>query len=96
LDVYVYDKWAGNFLPQFQVGERFVPDVLDVKEGRTSQPNLLTEADLVSLMDKNGIGQFAWNGQGEAEVADVICLTSQARTPPSRSTSTPSSNESTL
>lgn len=59
LDVYVYDKWTGNFLPEFQVGERFIPDVLDIKEGRTSQPNLLTEADLVSLMDKNGIGESA-------------------------------------
>lgn len=57
LDVYVYDKWNGNHLPEFQVYERFQPDELELKEGRTTQPSLLTEADLVSLMDKNGIGE---------------------------------------
>ncbi|KWU47267.1 prokaryotic type I DNA topoisomerase [Rhodotorula sp. JG-1b] len=55
LDVYIYDKWTGNHLPEFQVNERFQPDELDLREGRTTQPSLLTEADLVSLMDKNGI-----------------------------------------
>ena len=59
LDVYIYDKWTGNHLPEFQVNERFHPDELDLREGRTTQPSLLTEADLVSLMDKNGIGMFA-------------------------------------
>lgn len=56
LDVYIYDKWNGNLLPDFEVGEKFLPDVCDIREGATSSPNLLTEADLVSLMDKNGIG----------------------------------------
>lgn len=59
LDVYIYDKWTGNHLPEFQVGERFEPDELSLKEGMTTQPSLLTEADLVSLMDKNGIGASA-------------------------------------
>lgn len=58
LDVYTYDKWNGNHLPEFQVNERFQPDELDLREGRTTQPSLLTEADLVSLMDKNGIGKL--------------------------------------
>jgi len=57
LDVYIYDKWQGNHLPDFQIGEQFEPDELELKEGMTSQPNLLTEADLVGLMDKNGIGK---------------------------------------
>ncbi|GAA5937946.1 hypothetical protein JCM1841_005033 [Sporobolomyces salmonicolor] len=59
LDVYIYDKWTGNHLPDFQPGEQFEPDELELKEGMTTQPNLLTEADLVSLMDKNGIGTDA-------------------------------------
>jgi DNA topoisomerase-3 len=54
--VYPYDKWNGNALPDFQDGEQFMPDKLELKEGQTSRPNLLTEADLVGLMDKNGIG----------------------------------------
>lgn len=56
LDVYIYDKWNGNLLPNFKVGEKFIPDVCEIKEGVSSSPNYLTEADLVSLMDKNGIG----------------------------------------
>ncbi|GAA5894632.1 hypothetical protein JCM5296_002915 [Sporobolomyces johnsonii] len=59
LDVYTYDKWTGNHLPDFQPGEQFEPDELELKEGMTTQPNLLTEADLVSVMDKNGIGTDA-------------------------------------
>lgn len=57
LEVYIFDKWTGNLLPNFEIGEKFVPSNLSLKEGRTSSPNLLTEADLVSLMDKNGIGE---------------------------------------
>jgi DNA topoisomerase-3 len=59
LDVYIYDKWNGNHLPDFEVGERFMPDELELREGATTQPDLLTEADLVSLMDKNGIGPLS-------------------------------------
>ncbi|KAI5479873.1 DNA topoisomerase III [Pseudohyphozyma bogoriensis] len=59
LDVYIYDKWNGNMLPRFQEGERFEPTTCEIKEGTTTRPNLLTEADLVSLMDKNGIGTDA-------------------------------------
>ncbi|KAM0753285.1 prokaryotic type I DNA topoisomerase [Meredithblackwellia eburnea MCA 4105] len=59
LDVYIYDKWDGNLLPEFEVGETFEPTACEVKEGETTRPSLLTEADLVSLMDKNGIGTDA-------------------------------------
>ena len=54
LDVFPYDKWEGNYLPDFQVGERFEPSSIDVRDGHTTAPNLLTEADLVALMDRNG------------------------------------------
>ena len=33
-----------------------MPSICELKEGTTSAPKLLTEADLVGLMDKNGIG----------------------------------------
>lgn len=56
LDVFRYDKWNGSFIPDFQVGETFVPTSCEMKEGATTGPNLLTEADLVGLMDQNGIG----------------------------------------
>ncbi|TFY76359.1 hypothetical protein EWM64_g7651 [Hericium alpestre] len=59
LDVYVYDNWYGKELPDFQEGQRFRPSVCELREGQTSKPALLTEADLVGLMDKNGIGTDA-------------------------------------
>ncbi|GAA5824127.1 hypothetical protein JCM5353_006152 [Sporobolomyces roseus] len=70
LDVYIYDKWQGNHLPDFQIGEQFEPDELELKEGMTSQPNLLTEADLVGLMDKNGIGTDATIAEHIAKIID--------------------------
>lgn len=56
--MYVYDKWTGKEIPEFREGEEFMPTVCELKEGQTSAPNYLTEADLVTLMDKNGIGKF--------------------------------------
>ncbi|KAH8929181.1 prokaryotic type I DNA topoisomerase [Atractiella rhizophila] len=47
LDVYPYDKWEGNHIPDFTKGEKFIPDVCEMKHGRTTKPSLLTEADLV-------------------------------------------------
>lgn len=57
LNVYPYDKWVGKELPEFAEGEEFVPTVCELREGQTTKPALLTEADLVTLMDKNGIGE---------------------------------------
>ena len=59
LDVYPYDKWQGKELPNFEEGATFVPSVCELKEGTTSKPSLLTEADLVGIMDKHGIGTDA-------------------------------------
>ena len=59
LDVYVYDKWSNSVMPNFQEGETFQPSVCELRDGKTTPPTLLTEADLVTLMDKNGIGTDA-------------------------------------
>lgn len=58
LDVFPYDRWEGMHIPNFQRGERFMPTVCEMREGQTTRPSLLTEADLVTLMDKNGIGRL--------------------------------------
>lgn len=57
LEVYPYDKWADSYLPNFQQGEQFMPSYCELKDGQTASPAYLTEADLVGLMDKNGIGK---------------------------------------
>jgi DNA topoisomerase-3 len=56
LEVFPYDSWTSHELPPFDEGEEFMPSICELKEGTTSKPSLLTEADLVGLMDKNGIG----------------------------------------
>ncbi|KAI0032905.1 DNA topoisomerase [Vararia minispora EC-137] len=70
LDVYPYDKWTGKELPDFEEGETFVPSLRELRDGQTSRPNLLTEADLVGLMDKNGIGTDATIAEHIAKIME--------------------------
>ncbi|KAL8837107.1 MAG: hypothetical protein Q9170_002664 [Blastenia crenularia] len=58
--VYPYDKWeSSQQLPHFTVGETFEPTEANITEGETSPPGFLTEPELISLMDANGIGTDA-------------------------------------
>ncbi|THG98415.1 hypothetical protein EW026_g3758, partial [Hermanssonia centrifuga] len=70
LNVFPYDKWSDKELPDFEEGEEFVPSICELKEGQTTRPSLLTEADLVSLMDKNGIGTDATIAQHIQTIID--------------------------
>ncbi|GJJ12157.1 hypothetical protein Clacol_006398 [Clathrus columnatus] len=70
LDVFPYDKWVGKHIPEFKEGEEFIPTVCELKEGQTTRPSYLTEADLVGLMDKNGIGTDATIAQHIQTIID--------------------------
>ncbi|KAF9483171.1 prokaryotic type I DNA topoisomerase [Pholiota conissans] len=70
LNVYIYDKWTGHTVPDFQEGEEFQPTLCEIRQGETSRPNYLTEADLVTLMDKNGIGTDATIAQHIQTIID--------------------------
>lgn len=63
LDVYPYDKWNAKEVHQYEMNEAFVPTTLALDESRTSAPKLLTEADLIALMDKHGIGTDATHAE---------------------------------
>ncbi|XP_017884787.1 DNA topoisomerase 3-alpha [Ceratina calcarata] len=59
LEVYIYEKWSDKEIATYREGEVFRPAGIDMVEEETSPPQLLTEADLISLMDKYGIGTDA-------------------------------------
>ncbi|XP_068435573.1 DNA topoisomerase 3-alpha isoform X2 [Clinocottus analis] len=59
LDVYPYDRWSAKVIPVYEQGSQFQPSAVEMTDGQTSPPQLLTEADLISLMEKHGIGTDA-------------------------------------
>lgn len=63
LEVYPYDKWSNKQIHNYNQGQSFMPTRLEMIDGQTSPPNLLTEADLISLMDKHGIGTDATHAE---------------------------------
>ncbi|EDX05523.1 GD24215 [Drosophila simulans] len=63
LDVYVYDKWSAKQIHHYENGQRFEPTEVSLHEGATTAPPLLTEADLIALMEKHGIGTDATHAE---------------------------------
>jgi DNA topoisomerase-3 len=59
LEVFTYERWSDSYIPHFKEGEKFAPTSFRMEESETSAPKLLTESDLITLMDKNGIGTDA-------------------------------------
>lgn len=63
LEVYPYDKWTAKEILNYERGTHFEPTEIAMPEGSTSAPNLLTEADLIGLMEKHGIGTDATHAE---------------------------------
>merc|ERR1711953_687988 len=63
LEVYPYDKWSDKEISNYEVIKEFEPTSIDLIESETQPPKLLTEADLITLMDKHGIGTDATHAE---------------------------------
>ncbi|KAL7304941.1 hypothetical protein TKK_0002738 [Trichogramma kaykai] len=63
LEVYIYERWNAKEIHIYENGQTFMPTSIDMLEESTSPPNLLTEADLIALMDKHGIGTDATHAE---------------------------------
>lgn len=63
LEVYPYEKWSNKLIPEFTLHETFMPDSIMLHEGKTTAPELLTEAQLIALMEKHGIGTDATHAE---------------------------------
>ena len=60
LDVYPYQNWKDTLmLPDFQKGQTANIYSAKIKEGKTAPPEYMTERELITLMDINGIGTDA-------------------------------------
>ena len=57
--VYKYDRWTDNEIADYVTGEILVSKAFLLREGQTTSPPLLSEADLITCMDQNGIGTDA-------------------------------------
>lgn len=71
LDVYPYEKWeSSQQLPNFVLHETFEPTEANIVDGVTSAPGYLTEPELISLMDANGIGTDATMAEHIAKIKE--------------------------
>ena len=85
LEVYVYEKWFDKEILDYESIPEFQPSAIDLIAGETQPPKLLTEADLIALMDKHGIGTDATHAEHIETVKNrsyigvqVIALEAQA------------------
>lgn len=71
LDVYPYERWeSSQQLPHFVLGETFEPTQANITDGKTTPPGYLTEPELISLMDANGIGTDATMAEHIAKIKE--------------------------
>ena len=63
LEVYPYERWSDKEIPDYESVLQFEPSSVDLHRGQTQPPPLLTEADLIALMDKHGIGTDATHAE---------------------------------
>ena len=80
LDIYPYEKWeSSQQLPNFILHEVFEPTEANITDGETTAPGYLTEPELISLMDANGIGTDATMAEHIAKIKEREYVLTQPR-----------------
>lgn len=77
LEIYIYDKWTDKDIPRYELRERFTPDSVMMNDGQTTAPELLTESQLIALMEKHGIGTDATHAEHIEKIKDRNYITEQ-------------------
>eukprot|EP00258_Populus_trichocarpa_P040726 XP_024456745.1 DNA topoisomerase 3-alpha isoform X2 [Populus trichocarpa] len=80
LDVYRFESWGDSMIPTYVQGQQFIPATLTLDSGVTRPPPLLSEADLLSCMDKAGIGTDATMHDHIKKLLDRFYVTKDANT----------------
>lgn len=80
LDVYRFESWGDSMIPVYVQGQQFIPTTLTLDSGVTRPPPLLSEADLLSCMDKAGIGTDATMHDHIKKLLDRFYVTKDANT----------------
>ena len=73
LEIYhPWERWSTGQgeLPPMEVGSRVTPSSLLMKDGRTTAPQPISEVELITLMDRNGIGTDATIAQHISTIQD--------------------------
>ncbi|MCJ1377958.1 DNA topoisomerase [Xylographa soralifera] len=89
LEVYTYDRWeSSQQLPTFQLNEVFEPTEANMTDGETGPPGYLTEPELISLMDANGIGTDATMAEHIAKIQERMYVEVRSRSGAGRGNAT--------
>lgn len=70
LEVYVYDRWNSKEIHNYRNGNTFEPTEISMPDGTTTAPQMLTEADLIALMEKHGIGTDATHAEHISKIKE--------------------------
>ena len=81
LEIYhPWERWSTGQgeLPELQIGSRLTPSSLLMKSGRTTPPDPISEVELITMMDRNGIGTDATIAQHITTIQDREYATKDA------------------